>query len=478
MFDNPLIERYRYSALRPRQLWIYVTIYISVILLIILLNYAGYQYRAFFEDIVECNKSLYYQFLTFEAIVLFIWSAYNSGSAIREEMLNKSYDFFRLLPLPAHKKATGILIGKNLLVFLFGAINLVFLTYFGLAGGINIKLQGQILLLLISITILSNLTCLLSSINPAKRSKGPGIALAFLAAFFLISMIGNAIAMSSSVKELENVRVYFFKIRFPVLLLIFFITLYFSIWELTGILRRFTREQEPLFTRKGVLLFLVGYIFVVAGLYYTHISKEDTGLIYSYWLVTLIPLLIIPWGSLRRFDSYIEFSRAFQTKPGSRKQGVFSVLVFSNLLLEIALFAIWAVFSISAFIFAGNSYTVLLENLYNIFILFTCYLFFALLLELYVIYLSAYGKIGLLLGFVALLYAFLPLLLSAIFHNQIFYHYSPVGFFASLFNRFPTDFDQALVKSSFWQINIAICILPAVLVWKRYKFILTQRREM
>ena len=175
MANNPLIQRYRYSILRPKQFWVYVSIYISIILLIVFINYTGYKYQTFFESITAFYESLYYQFLTFEVIILFLWSAYNSGSAIKEEILNKSFDFFRMLPLPAYKKALGILIGKNLVVFLFAAINLVLLIYFGLSGKVNINLQGQILLIFLSITILVNTTALLASINPAKKKKSSSI---------------------------------------------------------------------------------------------------------------------------------------------------------------------------------------------------------------------------------------------------------------------------------------------------------------
>ena len=186
IFSNPLIQRYRYSVLRPKQLWIYATVYISIILLIIFINYSGYKYQtlSFSGDITVFYRSLYYQFLTFQVMLLFFWSAYNSGSAIKEEILNKSFDFFRMLPLPAHKKALGILVGKNLLVLLFGFINLVFLIYFGLAGEININLQGQILLALISTAILANLASLLTSINPAKKGKSSGTGLILLALFW------------------------------------------------------------------------------------------------------------------------------------------------------------------------------------------------------------------------------------------------------------------------------------------------------
>lgn len=475
MVNNPLIQRYRYSTLRPKQFWIYVTIYISIILLIVFINYSSYKYQTFFKDITEFYESLYYQFLTFQVIILFIWSAYNSGSAIKEEILNKSFDFFRMLPLPAYKKALGILIGKNLVVLLFGAINLVLLIYFGLAGEININLQGQVLLILISITILANSTSLLSSINPAKKSKSSGIVLILLAVFFLVPMMINAVVALSSVDELERYPVYFFKIKIPILLLISLIALYLSCWVFKGILRRFTHEQEPLLTRKGALLFLLGYIFIVVGLYYAYIPEERPELIYSYWLITLIPILLIPLGSLRNLDKYIEYSRFIQSQPNSRKTGLVPIVMYSNLALAIALFVIWTASSIGTTFFAEYAAMKLGSNLYNIFILLTCYLFLVLLLELYVVYKPASNKIGLLLGFIAVLYVILPLILSAIFESDIIYFYSPAGFIASLFND--SNFNIS-IKTSFWLMNALFCVFPALLIWKRYNYILTQRQKM
>jgi hypothetical protein len=471
MFSNPLIQRYRYSTLRPRQFWIYVTIYISIILLIVSINYSGYKYQTFFEDITELYKSLYYQFLTFQVIILFIWGSYNSNSAIKEEILNKSYDFFRLLPLPAHKKALGILIGKNLVVLLFGVINLVLLVYFGLAGGINVNLQGQILLVLISITVFANSTALLSSINPAKKSKSSGIVFIVLAIFFLVPMMMNAIEALSSTAELERYQVYFLKIKIPILLLISLIAIYFSCWVFKGILRRFTHEQEPLFTRKGALLFLLGYIFIAVGLYYNYIPKERSELIYTYWLLTLIPVLLIPLGSLRNLDKYIEYSRFLQSQPKSKK----TIVMYSNLALAIALFAIWTVSSIGAIFFAENAAMKLGSNLYNIFVLLTCYLFLALLLEMYVVYNPASNKIGLLLGFIAALYVILPLILSGIFESEIIYIYSPAGFITALFREPNLDIN---IKTSFWLMNALFCVFPALLIRKRYNYILAQRQKM
>lgn len=469
--ENPIIQRYRYSTLRPKQLWIYVTIYITITLLMILLNYSAYKYQDFFRDITDFYRSLFYQFLTFQIILLVVWGAYNSGSAIKEEISNDSYDFFRMLPLSAYKKAFGILIGKNLVVFLFAAINLVFLIYFGLSGTINIRLQWQLLFTLISITILANLILLLSSIRPAKKGKGAGIIPILFFVFFLFPMMMNVITSLASADGLENRIVYFFNMEIPILLLVSFIALYFSGWLFKGILRRFTCEQESLFTKKGAVLFLLGYIFIVIGLYYHHIPVEISAVVYSCWLVTLMPVLLIPAASLRQFDNYIEFSRGLQKREATK----FSFLSYSNLSLAIILFAIWAVSSIGVTIFAKHPEMPLLPNLYNIFILLTSYLFLALLLELYVVYTPASNKILLLLSFIACLYIFLPLILSGVFGSDTIHFYSPIGFIVSLFDDSDTNIT---LKTTFCLMNVVLCVFPAILIWKRYNFILEQRQRM
>jgi hypothetical protein len=390
-------------------------------------------------------------------------------------MLNRSFDFFRMLPLPAHKKALGILIGKNLVVLLFGAINLVLLIYFGLAGEININLQGQVLLTLISITFLLNSVFLLSSTGSAKKSRSSEIIFILFAIFFLVPMTMNAVMALSSVDELECYTLYFFKIKIPILLLISLVALYFSCWTFKGILRRFTYEQEPLFSRKGMLLFLLGYIFIAAGLYYNYMPKGRPEIIYSYWVVTLIPVLFIPIGSLRNLDKYIEYSRFIQSQYKPRKTSIVPIVMYSNLASAIALFAIWAVSSAGALFFAEYTVMKIGANLYNIFVLLTCYLFLVLLLELYVVYKPASNKIGLLLSFVAGLYIILPFILSAIFDSKIIYLYSPVGFFASLSDG--SDLIRG-TRTSFWLMNLLFCVFPALFIWKRYNYILTQRQKM
>ena len=98
MFNNPLIERFRYSLMRPRQFGIYVCIYVTVALLMLLITLGAYRSPDGI-NIEGMSRSLFGQFLVLQVLVLWIWSSINVASAIRDERKDKSYDFFRLLPL-------------------------------------------------------------------------------------------------------------------------------------------------------------------------------------------------------------------------------------------------------------------------------------------------------------------------------------------------------------------------------------------
>ena len=66
--------------MRPAQFWVYVTLYVSTITLILLINYMLYIKQAAFESLVDLFSSLYTQLLIVEAMMLLIWSAFNSAS--------------------------------------------------------------------------------------------------------------------------------------------------------------------------------------------------------------------------------------------------------------------------------------------------------------------------------------------------------------------------------------------------------------
>lgn len=477
MFNNPLIERYRYSTLRPKQLWVYAAIYVSIASLMMLITYSAYKVdTGYIVSFTELFRSLYYQFLAIQIFLLFAWSTYNSGSAIREDILNKSFDFFRMFPLKAYKKAIGILVGKNLLVFLFTVINFIFLICFGIFGEINSKLQGQVILGLISICVFLNSASLLCSINPERKAKNYNMLFVLLIMFFFVPMLVSTVIHLANTEELQGITVYFFNAKTPLLIAVSAVALYLSCWAFIGILRRFTREQEPLFSRTGSLLFLIGYVFILTGFYYHYLKDPYLELVISYWVCTFIPLLIIPLASLRRIEKYIEHIGQIQVVSRTGKlPGVFSILMYSNFIGIVGLFLIWAVCSIAVTVFADLEDMGLFLAMLNISVLCTSYILIALLIELYTLYRQVYSKIGLLLGFVAVLYMILPLIIGGIFDNRIIVMYSPFGFLGSLFE---TSKIRGVIKISYCLVDATFFVLPAVLIWNRYRYILEQRQKM
>ena len=469
-----MIRRYRYSLMRPRQLWIYITIYIAVIALILFVNYTAYQYQEWFGNQTRFFKGLYYQFLILQIIVLCILGMVNSSSVIKDEVTGKSYDFFRMLPISAGKKAAGILIGKNLVVLLLAGVNFLLLIILGMLGRMNGVLLGRYFLALISVAILTNSVALLSSINPVRAKKKNHIVTLIVFGFIFAPLFLSALGIATrKINLLENITGKFYTIELPVLILISLVALYFSCWSIKGILRRFTREDEPLFSRMGAYLFIVGFEFVLFGLFYKYLTDGARKTNYLYWLISLLPVLLVPLGSLRSFDKYLEHSGLIQSKSAGNKKLVSAFLLYSNLLPVLVLFAIWTA---GAIVTALMTKQELLYNLYYIVILFSFFLFLMLLLELYVVYKPVSDKIGLLLSFIAIVYLFLPLILSGILDNKEVYLYSLLGFCAHVLSN--KSAPGVLTQTGILLINIALCVIPIILVWKRYKHILAARQKM
>ncbi|NQT04107.1 MAG: hypothetical protein HQ580_18920, partial [Planctomycetes bacterium] len=196
ILNNPLIRRYRYSLMRPRQFWIYITIYIAVITLLLFINYTAYQYREWFGNQERFLRGICYQFLILQIAILCLMAAANSGSAIRDEVSGKSYDFFRMLPISAGKKAVGILVGKNLVVLLLAAINFLLIIIFGILGHVSAVLLKQTFLALISVALLTNSVALLSSIKPVSTKKKNYIAIVIVLCFFLVPFLIRTVTVT------------------------------------------------------------------------------------------------------------------------------------------------------------------------------------------------------------------------------------------------------------------------------------------
>jgi len=472
---NPLIRRYSFSLFRPSQFWIYLTIYIAIVALFLFINYSSYKTKTGSAMNEEFYNKVYYQLLVLQVITLWIWAAINSKSALTTELSDKTYDFFRLLPLSAMQKATGILLGRNLLPILFAAINFILTFVFGLLGTISIFLQLQVLLVLISISLFINTLALLASSTTVKKRGKTSIIVWILFLFFVGPMLLRFIFLPTHYpfgknNEVEIYLVKFYNIEIPILLFITFVCLYLSIWNILGILRKFTFESEPIFSRKGAFLYLLGYEFIAIGLFLPFLSEKT---IYPFWLVSLIPAVVIPVGSIKSYDYYLECCGLRRGYTFTRKSMTSSLFLNSNLTLAVGLFSVWIIFSALMAVIskADSSYYV-----FYIITIFSSYLFLLLLLELCVLYSPIYNKIAILLVFVTILYLFLPLLLYISLDMPPLLFYSPVGFFAHIIN--PFEGRHFNLYTSVLVVNLLLCVFPTFLIIKRYLHILALRRKM
>jgi hypothetical protein len=445
--------------------------------LLLFINYTLYTHQDAFSSPQELCRSIFFQFLALQAIILWICSPFSAASAVKEEITGKTYDFFRMLPLSAYQKTTGILIGKNLVVLFLGAINCLFLIFFGSAGGLSANLQIQVLFVLFSIMILANSIALLSSINPDQKTKTNNVLALILFVYFLGPFFIVPIYISSEIKELEAVTARFFFIEIPLLILISLIALYFSCWAIKGILRKFTREDEPLFTREGALIFMLGFELILLGLFHYYLVPNKTNptninFSHLYWAISLLAIFAIPFGALRSFDRYLEYIGLIRAKSGSNINTISRILLHSNISLALGLFVIWSAFSAGVILMSRMEF---LPGLYKIWILFTFYMFLTLLSELDILYRPLSKKIRYLLGFIAAVYAILPLILAAIFESQAICAHSPFGIFMTIVER---PYTRMPSLTSVWIVNVLLCVVPILLIWKRYSHILKLRQKM
>jgi hypothetical protein len=93
-----------------------------------------------------------------------------------------------------------------------------------------------------------------------------------------------------------------------------------------------------------------------------------------------------------------------------------------------------------------------------------------------VVYKPVSAKVGLLLVFIAVVHLILPVILSFILRNYALRTYSLLGFFYAVlvFKSDPIVIHQSYILL----VNVGLCIVPAMLIWIRYKNILTARSKM
>lgn len=470
--NNPLIERYRYSSLRPKQCWIYVSMFVTVIVIILAINYSILKnHPAVFESARHMCASLYYQFMAFLVFMAWVISAGTSSTAIRTEINERSYDFFRMLPLSAHQKAIGIIIGRNLLVMILAAIVAVTALFLGAFGGMSPALQIQMMIIVCAGAVFFNCAALFASINPSRKTQNKNvnsIGMLFAAVFLLPYLIG-AIYSLSEVSALETLDISFFSMKIPLLLLISVIALYFAAWIYLGILRRFDKETHPVMTKPGAFFFMAGVIGITLGLTSPHLNEETHMLAYLVWGFPFLFLSVLPFGYFLNREQYMEML--------VRRGGVRAIdflMRTSNIATCIGLFIMWAVASLCVSAFAGQS---ALISMRHIAALFSFYMVFCLLCELNSLTISGNTKISILLVFFGVVYLIFPLIIAAIMESGIAAGYSLFGYFGLIFadaldEPVVADTRSVIVANALW-----IFVL-AVFVKAGYKRLLSSRTQM
>ncbi len=459
MRSNPLIKRFSYSTLRRSRFGVYATIYGVVIALIFFINYLLFRYVGAFPDSAALFESIFYQLFTVMGLILFVWASYNTGGAIPNEISEKSYDFFRMLPLTPAEKSLGIMIGRNLAVLLIGAVNVLLLAISAVLGRISPPVIAQYLLALVGIAALMNTYALLWSqrLKGSKRKEGTigHLILLIILTWFFISFV------SGTLPEIVQHRVWFYGIQVPALVTVSFVTFYFAVWAFAGTLRRFRAESEPLFHRAYAFLFLFLFQIIIFGFALRYL-EDRRGAAALFWLATVLVLLVVAELSSRNLQQYHELSGALQEDLKSRSKTFTGMLLRSNVFFSLVFFAAW--FAVSLVVLSG-SVVGFADTVALLAVTFTIYLFIVFLLEIYLLYSSGSVKIGGLVFFLLVLYFVLPWIVGGILEMPAIYGLSPTALLWFLIEGPPYDTPLWLIGLY----NIGLSSPIAVIIGRRYK---------
>ncbi len=462
--SNPLIRRYQYSLLRPAQVWIYGIIYVSLVGLILIINLMFYAHQSVLsqQEPWRLFRKLFFQFTLFQCILLWVLAPSNAGGVIPNLVLQKAYDFLRLLPLSGIQKIVGIILGRNLIVLSAAAVNFLFLAGFGLVGRVSWNFLLQEILLLLSVGLFLGLLALLLSLRSSPKRGNP--FLLFLVLFFAFGF-PFLLGLMTRVDEPPNVSFYLW--RMPLLIAVSGVLVYFSVWAFLGNRRWLTYEYESLFSWKGALLFQLLFLILLFGFFYPYRQAWQYEKIFiGFCIAGLGPVVLLPAGACRTYEKYLELSRGFPRE----KLSVFELFRRSNPVLSVLLYLIWLGFCLAACrLFALSAAPFLLFAG----VVFTFYLVWLGLLELTVVFYNTHSKIIFLTGFVIVLYLFLPFILSGLFDWEYLSVFSPLGYLVYVFSRYPEEIPFGPVF-----FNLLLFTAPVFQIFGRYKWMMETRKAL
>lgn len=483
MFNNPLIERYQHSALRPRHAWIYALIYLVSMALIVFLNWANARVGLRFteQDEIGLLRELFGQFVIVECIILFIWGSSNVASALSTEMKQKSYDFLAMVPMTASDKILGIVIGRNLLTILLGGLNLVALVVIGILAHVPFETQMGIIGVIFSGTVCCWLVSLLSAMQVSKTTQGISPARLFVVVGFLVLLpLASSLVLGDNGEAfLTSTLGHFFVWQAPAATIITTCLIYFAFWVYWWCIRTLNSRNEPVSTARGALLFTIGFGIVMLGLFWfdmsgacmldTHLKGDEA--LFTFGIVTLTPIFTLPFGTLQNYDTYVEL--------GSRnpeRTRMLNIVAESNLVLWMQLFVVWAVFVIAGQLCA-KTFLEWRGIVYIIGMAGTFYAIYILLIEVCILEKPAYEKIHFLAGFVLLVQAILPVILKNLIQVDEIGAFSPLGLAFAVGERIDQG-KQYVPFPGALTVNLLICLLLLLRVCRRYRDLVRTRVEL
>ncbi len=446
IFNNPIINRYRFSLYRPLNLIvagiIYCTLVMVISVLCILANIPG-NFTGFNDvDFKEISRLIYYWLLGLETLLLWIMASSAPATVINTQIIKRSQDFFELLPLSGFRKTVGILVGTNLIYYPFVIINFLIMTNFAVLGGVRFSLQFNTIVALLCVGIFFNSFTLLVTLltqtkkpkaNSQQTSAGLIVLLpAIILGITVISNIGNF-----ERKELfEWVTFKFYQVDLPIILFISFWAVYFSVWNIFGSIRKLQQKSLPLFSPLGATLFFIGCEFLITGFFYPHF--QDTGisenLLCTHGIIGFILLVIIVCSSLQSRKRLIESINriALEEKKGNSR--FFSLFRKSNLFVPSILLFIWTVIAIGLGLNTNFPSQVGILHLIA-FIMFCLFIF--CLNDISVLIKRSSKIMSFLFIFFGMVVQILPLVIGVMLQVKLLIITSFLGYAFSMFSGFP-----------------------------------------
>ncbi len=481
MFKNPLLQRYRFSQLRPRQIGIYGFIYVAIVSMIVLMNYTVFTtLRAFifgdFELPFTIWQAMFYQFLGLQVIILWVWASYNSGTALTKEILNKSYIFFKLLPITPLQKALGVLIGTNLIAYTFGLLNVGILAVLAYFAEIRLLWVVYDLLTILAVAAFLNTMTLLLSINPdARNHRRIGTLMIIGGGIWAIMTVMGILLASGRMRTNfpEEIQVKFFSIALPGMVLFALMLFYFSGWVLVGILRKFQHERESLFTLPGSAIFMVAFEILTIGIFWPNLSLKSA--FYGQRILCFWALVLVNLGTLRQLGAYFEHCRKIQERSANSIVGLIRFFRHTTIFWGMCLYAVWGA---ALFIIARIPRLPVNDLLFPLLNLFGFYLVALVLLELFVLFRHVHASVKIFLIFLGLVTILLPIVLFRFLENEQLYLHSVIGYMANLVTPFLVRGGNAAVQWRVFWVNLLICAVPLFLIVNRYRRFFTLRKNM